>query len=364
MIKKVCLIYNFAQHYRTSIFRFIDQEFDCDFVFGDNYLDVKKVDYTLLNRVKEVKNLDFYGIKWQKGTLKYAFKKYDAYVVIGEPAILSVWFLMLICKLLRKPVYLWSHGWYGKETKLKTFVKKAFYHLSEGVLLYGTYAKKLMIQAGIPEKKLHVIYNSLDYESQLKQRETIKPTQLYQDHFQNANHNLIFVGRLTKVKKLDMIIDAMILAKQRGNSYNCTFVGDGEEKAYLESKVKACGLQDSVWFYGACYAEDELARMIYNADLCVSPGNVGLTAMHSLIYGCPIITHDNFPYQMPEFEAIIPNKTGAFFKFDNVESLSRAIDQWFNLQLDRDVVRQMAYREIDERWNPYTQIKTFKNIIG
>lgn len=363
MKKKVCLIYNFAQHYRTSIFTLLDRNYDCDFIFGNNYLDVKKFDYSLLNNVNEVANIDFHGFKWQKGTLKYAFKKYDAYILIGEPAILSVWFIMLICKCLGKSVYLWTHGWYGKENKAKVLIKKAFYGLSTGVLLYGTYAKKLMIQAGIPEKKLHVIYNSLDYDSQLKQRAKIKPEQIYQDHFKNENKNLIFIGRLTKVKKLDLIIDAMVLAKQNGHSYNCTFIGDGEEKEALESKVKACGLSDSVWFYGACYAEDELARLIYNADLCISPGNVGLTAMHSLVYGCPIITHDNFPYQMPEFEAIVPNKTGMYFKYNDINSLCQTITDWFTLQLDRDYIRQMAYEEIECRWNPNSQIKTFKNII-
>lgn len=28
---KLCLIYNFAQHYRTSIFTLMDKEFDMDF---------------------------------------------------------------------------------------------------------------------------------------------------------------------------------------------------------------------------------------------------------------------------------------------------------------------------------------------
>lgn len=45
---KLCLIYNFAQHYRTSIFKLIDQEYDCDFFFGDSYLNVKKMDYSQL----------------------------------------------------------------------------------------------------------------------------------------------------------------------------------------------------------------------------------------------------------------------------------------------------------------------------
>lgn len=363
-MKKICLIYNFAQHYRTSIFSLIDKEFECDFVFGDKYLDVKKIDYSLLKSVKEVKNLDFHGIKWQKGVLKYAFKKYNAYIVIGEPAIISTWLLMIICKIIGKPVYLWSHGWYGKETKIRIIIKKLFYRLSTGVLLYGTYAKKLMIQVGIPERKLHVIYNSLDYEAQLQQRQALTTSAIYQEHFNNDNHNLIFVGRLTKVKKLDMILDAMTLAKQNGVLYNCTFIGNGEEREMLEQKVATCGLAEHVWFYGACYNEAELSKLIYNADLCVAPGNVGLTAMHSLVYGCPIITHDNFPYQMPEFEAIVPNKTGLFFRSDSVQSLSETINNWFALQLMRDDVRQMAYEEMENHWNPKVQIELLKSIIN
>ena len=74
IMKKVCIIYNFAQHYRASIFSLMDKEFDCDFVFGDKYLDVKKIDYSLLSNVHEVRNIDFHGIKWQVGALKYALK--------------------------------------------------------------------------------------------------------------------------------------------------------------------------------------------------------------------------------------------------------------------------------------------------
>ena len=362
-MKKVCLIYNFAQHYRASIFSLLDKEFDCDFVFGDRYLDVKKMDYSLLKNVTEVRNLEFRKVKWQKGILKYAFRKYNAYIVIGDPSIGSIWLLMIICKILGKPVYVWAHGWYGRETMLKTIIKKAFYALSAGVLLYGTYAKRMMIQVGIPEKKLHVIYNSLDYKSQLDQRAKIVTEPLYQYHFKNNNPNLIFVGRLSKVKKLDMIIDAMVMAKDMGFVYNCIFVGDGEELAFLKNKVLESGLENNVWFYGKSYDEGELSRLIYNADLCVSPGNIGLTAMHSLVYGCPIVTHDNFPYQGPEFEAIVPNKTGMFFKYGHVDSLCEAINRWFALNLDREEVRQMAYEEMEDHWNPYVQIEIFKDII-
>ena len=46
---KLCLIYNFAQHYRTDIFQLISETFNCDFLFGDSMADVKKMDYSLLS---------------------------------------------------------------------------------------------------------------------------------------------------------------------------------------------------------------------------------------------------------------------------------------------------------------------------
>lgn len=39
---KLCIIYNFAQHYRTNIFTLIDKTFNCGWVFGDAMSDVKK----------------------------------------------------------------------------------------------------------------------------------------------------------------------------------------------------------------------------------------------------------------------------------------------------------------------------------
>lgn len=68
---KLCIVYNFAQHYRTNIFTLIDKTFDCDWVFGDAMSDVKKMDYKLLHgKVTETntKNL-LWGWYWQPGVI-------------------------------------------------------------------------------------------------------------------------------------------------------------------------------------------------------------------------------------------------------------------------------------------------------
>ena len=75
-MSRICLIYNFAQHYRTNIFTLMDQQMDIDFVFGEKYLNVKKMDYSLLkHKVTEVKTIKLVGpLAWQCGVLKQLFK--------------------------------------------------------------------------------------------------------------------------------------------------------------------------------------------------------------------------------------------------------------------------------------------------
>lgn len=363
---KLCLIYNFAQHYRTSIFKMISEEFYCDFVFGDSMSDVKKMDYSLLRgSVTEThtKRL-FGGWYWQPGVVGQLFKDYDHYILLGETRAVSTWTFCLLARLLKpkKKVYFWTHGWYGKENRLESFVKKLEFKLPNGgIFTYGNYARDLMIKEGFKPEKLFTIHNSLAYDQQLAVRKELTKTSVYTDHFGNDNPNLFFVGRLTPMKKLDQILRAMVISKQNGHEYNMTFIGGGEKTEELQKFTSELGLKDNVWFYGPCYDEKELSNLIYNADLCVAPGNIGLTAMHSMVFGTPCITHSDFSYQMPEFEAIHPYKTGCFFKRNDVNDLAERIDEWFKINRDsREQVRKACMDEIDKEWNPYYQIEILK----
>lgn len=362
---KLCLIYNFAQHYRSSIFLLMDKELGCDFVFGDSMGDVKKMDYSLLTgKVVENHTLKFKGCTFQRGVLKQIRQEYTHYILLGDTRSISTWLFCIISRLFykKKKVYFWTHGWYGKEGRFERALKKIFFRLPNGgVFTYGHYARNLMISEGFDSEKLFVIHNSLDYDTQLTLREKLRANDIFTDHFGNTNRNLIFVGRLTKVKKLDQVLHAMVLSRDKGFKYNLTLVGSGDMKAELQALVQQLGLVDSVWFYGACYDENKLGNLIYNADLCVSPGNIGLTAMHALTFGTPAITHNDFKWQMPEFEAIKEGRTGSFFKRDDVNDLSEKIDTWFNSHTDdREIVRNYCMAEIDREWNPYYQIKILK----
>lgn len=368
--QRVLYVDNVASHYRKAIFLLMDEAFNCDYIFGADLDDIKQMDTSLLHGIvkkTKIRKLGG-GWSWQPGVIGGLFKSYDRYLLIGDTRSLSTWIFAFLSRIIvpSKKTFFWSHGWYGKENRLERLLKKVFFKLPNGgVFLYGNHARELMKQEGFNADKLYVIHNSLDYDAQLTIRELIQTKPIYQDHFGNENRNIVFIGRLTTVKRFDLLIEAVALLKERGEQVNVTFIGDGVERQNMEAMVAEMSIRELVWFYGACYDEKTNAEMIFNADLCVSPGNIGLTAMHVLMFGCPAITNDDFSHQMPEFEAIQDGKTGTFFKSGDSISLADSISRWFAEHgKDRDQVRQACYKEIDTGWNPHNQIKLLKEVLS
>ena len=362
---KISLATITPSHYRKCIYSLLDSEMSCSFVFGKGNTTVKRMDTSIFHDCVDLDNRYIGSSHWyyQKGLLR---NLKDSDVIIDDLGIfcLSSWQLLLSAKFKKQKVYHWDHGWYGREGFLKKWIKRVYFGLADGAFIYGNYARNLMIKNGFDGSKLHVIHNSLDYDKQLVLRNKMKPTGLYKEHFANDYPVLCFIGRLTAVKKLDQILKALDILNKLGKFFNLTLIGDGSEKENLMEEVKKMHLDNQVWFYGACYDEKLNASLIYNADLCVAPGNIGLAAMHSMMYGCPCLSHNDFPWQMPEFEAILEGKTGRFFRRDDVADLARAIDEWFSCQAtNRQAVREACFQEIDENWNPHKQLQIIKKVI-
>ena len=365
----ICCIFNLGPLYRKPIYSLMDKELGCDFYLGDYAgTPIKKMDYHSLKGFKgELKYTllsKFYRLKGtHKATLNSQYKKY---VAIGDSNCLSIWYLLFWSKFTRKKVVLWCHGWHSEVSWYWNILLKLFYGMASHVLLYGDYSRNFMIRKGISASKLSCIYNSLDYDKQLEVRSNLTSSSIYFDHFQNDYPVLLYIGRIQKRKRLDMIIEAMYLLRKRGVYTNFVCIGDNTEEIGLKDLIKQYGLQECVWLYGPLYDENKKGEMLYNATVCVSPGNVGLTAMDALNFGLPIITNDDFSTQMPEYEAIQSNQTGLFFRHGDVNDLASCIEQWFDIDKNksRDFIRTQCYKIIDERYNPHYQIQVLKKVLG
>jgi glycosyltransferase involved in cell wall biosynthesis len=344
----------------------MEQELGCDFYFGNSTsAKVKKMDYGLFkNPPQELRYMRIAShFNWLAGSLRLCFRPYQSYLLTGEPYCVSSWVVMLINRLRGRQSLVWTHGWYGDETPIKKVIKRAYFSLANDILLYGNYAKNLMLQDGFDARKLHTIYNSLAFSHQKSIRQQLHLTTVFSDHFGNTQPTLVFVGRLEHKKKLYQLLE--VLAQPSDIMPNICIIGDGQSRKPLEDLATELGLLDRVWFYGACYEEIVLAGLIYNAHLCVSPGEVGLTAIHALTYGTPVITHGNFVQQMPEFEAIEPNVTGKFFEENNVKDLGLTIQNWLCKYpaKTKDLV-QACFSKIDEYYNTDYQLRLLKQVLA
>lgn len=80
----------------------------------------------------------------------------------------------------------------------------------------------------------------------------------------------LYVGRLERVKGIDILIHACTLLKERNVSYRLDVVGDGRLRHQLERKVKEKGLDDEIVFFGN-QDKDSVITHMGNAECLVIP---------------------------------------------------------------------------------------------
>ena len=279
---------------------------------------------------------------------------------MGDMKVLSNWIGIFLCKVTKKKVALWTHGIYGNERRLKHFIRRLFLSTADIIFLYEKRAKDILKDYGFPDNKLQVVYNSINLEEQTKVYNSID---FDKSNSENDCFNVLFFGRLTKLKKVDLAINAIIALNKKNKRYKLKIVGDGPEKVYLNEIVQKSGADDYIIFEHAKYSEFDIGEMFKGSDLLISPGNVGLNAVHSICYGTPVLTHNNFSNQMPEHGLIINKFNGLFHDENDITSIKKKIDEWFlnyHNKHSREEIRKTAL----VNYNPKKQVQIFESVLS
>lgn len=368
---RVAVVYHFFAHYRSAIMRALMNSKEIEYVLVSDRLEPDKTiepwqppqeRWLRTSCVSFAANL-----LWQRGLLKLALRRdLDVIIYLGNVNFLSTWCSALVARISGKRVLFWTHGWIRDEQGVKGQVRNYFYRLAHGLLLYGKRAKLIGIKNGFHQDILYVVYNSLDYEMQVAARSKVTPGRIRQVrsmYFPRSDSPiLICTSRLTRLRELDLLLSAMTLLQKQSLHTCLILVGDGPERDHLTRMVTDLSL--TVHFYGPCYDEFRLAELIMSANLTIAPGKVGLTAMHSLVYGTPVITHDDLDNQMPESEAIEPGQTGDFFKRGDANDLARVIQKWLALPWPDENIRKRCMSVIECCYNPNFQRRVINRAVA
>ena len=366
---KICCFFNYPPHYRYPIYKAMSENFDCDFFVGDTVFEtIRKFDVKKLKGFKKnlkVVKTKFKDYVWYKGCLQLLNFKYDYYILTGENCIIPNWLILLWAKMTNKKVLLWTHGIHETLSKKSTrLVCNMFYAHADYLLMYNNYNWSYMEKIGCDSRRMRTIHNSLDTSLQTKIYSTLKPSSIFKEHFGNDNPVVIYIGRIQKRKKVEQIVESLLMGKKQGFEFNLVIVGLDQDNGSVLRMVEQYGLSKNVWFYGPCFDENVNAQLLYDSSVCVCPSEVGLTAIHALSYGCPVISNDNFEKQMPEFESIIEGKTGSFFRENDIEDLLNKIKYWCCLsETGRDKTRNDARKLILNEWSIDYQINVLKELL-
>lgn len=112
---------------------------------------------------------------------------------------------------------------------------------------------------------------------------------------------LLFVGRLERLKGVEVAIQALALLRDRRHEDVRLLIlgedsrdGDESEKERLKAVASSVGVRDRVDFVGSV-AHHELQAFYAAADVCVMPSyseSFGLVALEAQACGCPVVASD------------------------------------------------------------------------
>lgn len=331
-MKKIAYLHRRIPHYRIPFFKALIENNKNKIVInilaspleflGGSGLPVDYKDLPNIMLFKKVRLPFFKNFFFQKKVISNILKhNYDLLVVEGTVHYLSSWLILGIRKLKGKSNVIWLKGWpFDKKSKGRKVIKRWFLSLADNYIVYGKASVDLLKKYGIPEDKITIAQNTVDYNKIIN---TIDYCINREERFEFIQKKFVFYfGRLVEKKKVENLIDAYKQLRNKFNEIILVIAGEGPCRNFLSDYTRSKKIE-GVCFLGSV-SDEELAILLSNALCCVFPGAVGLSINIAMAAGKLVITADEVG---PDSELIIHNETGIRFNKGDVEELTNILMQ-------------------------------------
>lgn len=225
---------------------------------------------------------------------------------------------------------LFGHGTSKNDGTWKAAPRYALARLADVLVTYSIGAREAYLERGWPADRVFAAPNALDLDAietvrakTLADRDALRVFR--KSRGLGNDPLLLFVARLDPPRRVDVLLQAAAMLRRNGISLTIGIVGDGPSRRELEVMARHLGLTDQVHFAGAVYDEAELAKWFCSADLFAFPSFMGLSALHALAYGVPVVTGNDRWAHGPEVEAVVDGETGLLFEHNQSGAMANAI---------------------------------------
>lgn len=215
-------------------------------------------------------------------------------------------------------------GWMGVMAKWQTLVCKK----AETVVVPSQYLARMVKDWGVPEEKIKVIYNGVDFIARTMGREEARRA------IGIAGNILLSIGRLVPWKGFRMLIKVMPQLLKVNHFFRLVIVGDGPEYKILQSMIKNLGLDKKVFLIGRKSQEELLAYLAAAEIFILNTGYEGFShqILEVMAAGVPVVTTGVGGNR----EVIQQGKNGFMVKYNDEFNLVEAIKTvWQTPELQR-----------------------------
>ena len=189
------------------------------------------------------------------------------------------------------------------------------------------------------------IYNLVSFDD--IQKQGIEP-------FSHPRPYIVALGRLSEVKRLDLLIDAYAKSELH-QQCDLLIVGEGECRAALEAQIAKLSLQDKVILEGV---QSNPFKYLANAEFLVLSSRTEafpMVLIEALVLSCPVVATD---CPTGPREIVIDGENGLLVENGNTAALSQAMSRLYNdkvlLQHCRDnaigSVQHLSADEVVKEW--------------
>lgn len=147
---------------------------------------------------------------------------------------------------------------------------------------------------------------------------------------------LLFLGRLARIKRVDVLIEAFRIVARTNPDVLLIIAGDGSEMSNLQQQVRAADLTNHIRFVGTVL-DDEKTWLLQNALCLVLPSRFetfGVVVVESFACGTPVLASRVGGIA----ELVQPGKNGMLVDVGDANALARSLCDLLN---DVDGLRRM-----------------------
>lgn len=203
--------------------------------------------------------------------------------VLVSQGVVANFYARLTCLFFRKKHICVVHSDLVSEYQIP-IIRFLYYLTDRGLrrvtglfICVSEYLKKILLERGVPERKIRVIYSGIDFGGNPANDQ--RPTT-------NSKFIIGSLGRLKKEKGYDILIES---AKDLDDDIEIRICGEGSERENLEKIIRENNLEDKVKLLGHT---NDIDKFLGEIDLYIQPSRsegFGFSVVEAMAKGVPVI---------------------------------------------------------------------------